>query len=131
MLYSTGRRKTSSARIFMKNGVGKIYINNLYFKKYFFCKIKRKIILFPFKIIKGKYDFFFNKFNFYITVKGGGISSQAIAIKHGISRVLLKYNNNFKKKFKLYRLITRDSRKVERKKYGFIKSRCKHQYSKR
>ncbi len=131
MLYSTGRRKTSSARVFMKSGIGKIYINNLYFKKYIFCKIKRKIILFPFKIIKKKYNFFFNKFNFYITVKGGGISSQVIAIRHGISRVLLKYNNNFRKEFKLYKLITRDSRKVERKKYGFMKSRRKHQYSKR
>ncbi len=131
MLYSTGRRKTSSARVFMKNGVGKIYINNLYFKKYFFCKIKRKIVLFPFKIIKKKYNFFFNKFNFYITVKGGGISGQVIAIRHGISRVLLKYNKNFRKEFKLYKLITRDSRKVERKKYGFMKSRRKHQYSKR
>ncbi len=131
MLYSTGRRKTSSARIFMKSGVGRIYINNMYFKKYIFCKIKRKIILFPFKIIKDKYNFLFNKFNFYITVKGGGISSQIIAIRHGISRVLLKYNINFKKKFKIYKLITRDSRKVERKKYGFMKSRRKHQYSKR
>ncbi len=132
LLYSTGRRKTSSSRIFMKKGSGKIYINNLKFKKYFSCKIKRKIILYPFKII---YDinniFLLNKFNFYITVKGGGISSQVIAIRHGISRILLKYNNNFRKKLKLYKFITRDSRKVERKKYGYIKSRSKHQYSKR
>ncbi len=131
MLYSTGRRKTSSARVFMKKGIGKIYINNLYFKKYIFCKIKRKIILFPFKVIKKYNNEILNNFDFYITVKGGGISSQIIAIRHGISRVLLKYNVIFKKKLKLYKLITRDSREVERKKYGFMKSRRRHQYSKR
>ncbi len=128
MYYSTGRRKTSSARVFMKDGIGKIYINNLLYKKYFFNKIMQKIIIQPFKVVD---DFNINKFDFFITVKGGGISSQSIAVRHGISRVLLKYNSNFKSKLRVYGFITRDSRKVERKKYGFRKSRCRSQYSKR
>ncbi len=129
MFYSTGRRKTSSSRVFMKKGKGDIYINNIKFNDYFVSNIRRKIIIQPFKVLKE--DFLLNNYDFYITVKGGGISSQVISIRHGISKVLLKFNNNFKKKLRLYGFITRDSRKVERKKYGLRKSRCRHQYSKR
>lgn len=128
-MYSTGRRKTSSARVFLKNGSGKIFINNVIFDDYFKSKIKKKIVLYPFKVINN--DLFIGKKDLFITVKGGGISSQIIAIRHGISRIILKYNNNFRKKLKKYGLLTRDSRKVERKKYGLRKSRCRHQYSKR
>ncbi len=128
-LYSTGRRKTSSARIFMKKGEGIIKINKLLFNKYFFLNKHRLIIMKPFLIVKD--NKYINNFNYYITVKGGGISSQSIAIRHGISRILLKYNNNLKNILRNWGFITRDSRKVERKKYGLIKSRSKHQYSKR
>ncbi len=127
--YSTGRRKTSSARIFMTKGNGIIKINNILLNNYFFLIKYKYIIMQPFNIFKDKK--YFNKFNYYITVKGGGISSQAIAIRHGISKVLLKYDINCKLKLKLWGFITRDSRKVERKKYGLRKSRCRHQYSKR
>ncbi len=129
LYYSTGRRKTSSARVFMKLGNGKILVNNILLSEYFNYEIKKLIICKPLFLIKNSDDI--NKFNFYITVKGGGLSGQAIAIRHGISRVLLKYDNNLRKKFKYYGFITRDSRKVERKKYGFRKSRCRPQYSKR
>ncbi len=128
-MYSTGRRKTSSARVFMNIGTGKILINKYKFKNYFKDKIKRLVIFYPFKIIN---DYsYIDKFDFYITVKGGGISSQVIAIRHGITRVLLKYNSNLRILLKNVGLITRDSREVERKKYGFRKSRCRPQYSKR
>lgn len=128
MIYSTGRRKTSSARIFMTKGVGLIKINNLLLDKYFsLIKYKFNII----KVLKIKDNLFIDNFNYFITVRGGGLSSQSIAIRHGISRAILKYDNSLKKKLRLLGFITRDSRKVERKKYGFRKSRCKPQYSKR
>ncbi len=128
-MYSTGRRKTSSARVFMNIGEGKFIINKFMLDEYFKDRIKQLAILYPFKIIND--DSYMKKFNFYITVKGGGISSQAIAIRHGISRVLLKHNSKLRVILKSVGLITRDSRKVERKKYGFRKSRCRPQYSKR
>ncbi len=129
MIYSTGRRKTSSARVFMNEGNGKFLVNNINFKKYFVSKIRQLVIFYPFKIIN---DYsYINNFNFYITVKGGGISSQAVAIRHAITRILLKCDTNLRIVLKSAGLITRDSRKVERKKYGFRKSRCRHQYSKR
>ncbi len=128
IIYSTGRRKTSSARVFMTEGIGLIKINNLLLDKYFnLVKYKFNII----KVLSIKKKLFINNFNYFITVKGGGLSSQSIAIRHGISRVLLKYDNNLKKKLRLLGFVTRDSRKVERKKYGLRKSRCRHQYSKR
>ncbi len=127
MLYSTGRRKTSSARVFMKEGNGNIFVNKINFRKYFIFIIMQKIILQPFFVV----DNFFNKFDFYITVKGGGIYGQAVAIRHGISRVILKYDLSLRSKLKIYGFLTRDSRSVERKKYGFRKSRCRPQYSKR
>ncbi len=129
MFYSTGRRKTSSARVFIKEGKNKFLINGIDFKKYFKDKIKQLLIFYPFKIIN---DYsYINKFNFYVTVNGGGISSQAFAIRHAITKILLKYDNNLRVILKNAGLITRDSRKVERKKYGFRKSRCRPQYSKR
>ncbi len=127
--YSTGRRKTSSARVFLKKGSGKILINNISLKHYFPYKKFRLVILYPFKVIDRMKDL--KIFDLYITVKGGGISSQSSAIRHGISRVLCLYDSSLRKKLKLEGLITRDSRKVERKKFGFKKSRCKPQFSKR
>ncbi len=129
MYYGTGRRKTSSARIFMKKGKGNIFINYILLNNYYIEKINRIIIMQPFRVLSE--DFLYKNYDFLITVKGGGISSQVIAIRHGISRLLLKFNSSFKKKLRLYGFITRDSRKVERKKYGLRKSRSRHQYSKR
>ncbi len=112
----------------MTKGVGLIKINNLLLDKYFsLIKYKFNII----KVLKIKDNLFIDNFNYFITVRGGGLSSQSIAIRHGISRAILKYDNSLKKKLRLLGFITRDSRKVERKKYGFRKSRCKPQYSKR
>ncbi len=129
MLYSTGKRKTSSARVFMKKGNGKFSVNGISFKKYFNSKVKQLLIFYPFKIIN---DYsYMDKYNFYVTVNGGGVSSQAFAIRHAITKILLKYNNDLRIFLKNAGLITRDSRKVERKKYGFRKSRCRPQYSKR
>ncbi len=127
-IYSTGRRKTSSARVFISSGKGKIIINKIFFKKYFLFKINRLIVLKPFKIIG---DVYLESFDIYITVKGGGICSQSSAICHGISKALVKYDYSFCPVLRSSGLITRDSREVERKKYGFKKSRRKPQFSKR
>ncbi len=128
-IYSTGRRKTSSARIFLKKGSGLLLINNLVLNKYFNCNKFKLFIFFPFKVI-GNINYI-NLIDLYITVKGGGIWGQAVAIRHGISRVLVKYDTSLFLKIKSSGLLTRDSRKVERKKFGLRKSRCKPQYSKR
>ncbi|BFI91183.1 30S ribosomal protein S9 [Enterobacterales bacterium endosymbiont of Anomoneura mori] len=124
--YGTGRRKSSTARVFMNFGNGKIIINKINYKKYFTNKNIQEIIFKPLILFK-----LINIINLYITVKGGGISGQINAIKHGLGRALLKYNKNFRYILKIEGYITRDSRKVERKKPGFKKSRKKPQFSKR
>ncbi len=127
-IYSTGRRKTSSARVFLKEGVGNIIINKIFYKKYFFHYTLQSLILLPFKIIGHEY---LQKIDFYITVKGGGIYGQAISVQHGISRSLVKYKKSLRNILKPYGFITRDSRQVERKKYGLRKARRSPQFSKR
>ncbi len=127
-IYSTGRRKTSSARVFIYSGEGKVFVNKLKFEKYFVSEMNRLIVLKPFKIVG---DVVLKDIDIYVTVSGGGICGQASAICHGISRSLIKYNNDFSFLLKSNGLITRDSRKVERKKFGFKKSRRKPQFSKR
>ncbi|WGS66274.1 30S ribosomal protein S9 [Enterobacteriaceae bacterium ET-AT1-13] len=124
--YGTGRRKTSTARVFMKSGNGNFIINNNNINKYFTNKNQQLKICQPLNLVK-----IINIVNLYITVKGGGISSQAEAIRHGISRAILNYNNNLRYILKKEGYISRDSRKVERKKPGFKKSRKKPQFSKR
>ncbi len=124
----TGRRKTSSARVFMKSGNGLFFINSVLLDVYFFCKKQRLIILKPFNFVDKK---FIKDFDFYITVKGGGMFSQAYAVCHGISRVLVKYDKLLYKDMRVNGLITRDSRMVERKKFGLKKSRKRSQFSKR
>ncbi|UNB92352.1 MAG: 30S ribosomal protein S9 [gamma proteobacterium endosymbiont of Trioza apicalis] len=124
--YGTGRRKNSSARVFMKKGTGNIIVNKNNFKKYFYKKTSRNIICKPIE----KVDMI-NKIDLYITVKGGGISSQVGAVRHGITRALIKFNLKFRDILKKSGFITRDSRKVERKKVGLRKSRCCPQFSKR
>ncbi|MFI4819190.1 MAG: 30S ribosomal protein S9 [Enterobacterales bacterium] len=124
--YATGRRKSSSARVFIKKGKGIIIINNNSIENYFNLKSSINTIYQPlnlFKILK--------KIDLYITVKGGGTTGQSEAIRHGISRALIKYNKNYRKELRKEGFITRDSRIVERKKVGLRKSRCKPQFSKR
>ncbi len=130
MKYNTGRRKSSSSRVFIKKGDGKIIINNIKINKYFFTKKLKLIIFQPFSVINDK-NCTIKNFDFYITVKGGGIYAQAVSIRHAISKFLLSLNIEYRKKLRMWGFITRDSREVERKKYGFRKSRCKHQFSKR
>ncbi|QJC34311.1 30S ribosomal protein S9 [Enterobacteriaceae endosymbiont of Donacia cinerea] len=123
---ATGRRKSSSARVFIKKGNGNISINkkniNVFFPRKTYCIMIMK----PLKLIKME-----DKLDLYITVKGGGNSGQAGAIRHGITRALVKYDNFFRKNFKKQGFLTRDDRKVERKKVGFKKARRSPQFSKR
>ncbi|CAL4322386.1 30S ribosomal protein S9 [Buchnera aphidicola] len=124
--YGTGRRKSSSARVFLRIGDGKIFVNELRLEKYFSRKTSCMIIVQPLELLDLK-----NKFDFYITVKGGGISGQAGAIRQGITRALIKYDSVFLKELKKFGFVTRDSRQVERKKVGFRKARRRPQFSKR
>lgn len=124
--YATGRRKTSSARVFLKSGSGSIKINKKSLEKYFKTPFHYTSVLKPFKVTETA-----SQFDAFVTVKGGGITGQAEAIQHGISRALLLTNEKFKSTLKQAHLLTRDSRQVERKKYGRHKARKSTQYSKR
>ncbi|BAH83022.1 30S ribosomal protein S9 [Candidatus Ishikawella capsulata] len=124
--YGTGRRKSSSARIFIRRGNGKICINSQPLEQYFSRKTSCMIVLQPLELLKMT-----DKLDLYITVKGGGISGQAGAIRHGISRALVEYDDSFRNKLRNAGYITRDAREVERKKVGLRKSRCRPQFSKR
>lgn len=124
--YGTGRRKSSSARVFIKLGNGNIIINKRSLKEYFSRDTSRMVVLQPLKLFNTV-----DKFDLYITVKGGGISGQAGAIRHGISRALIKYDLSLRPELRKFGFLTRDSRKVERKKVGLRKARRSPQYSKR
>ncbi len=125
--YATGRRKTSIARVFLTpNGKGKIVINNKeytdYFPEYFQAAVIRPL---QETELLGKVDI-------WATIKGGGMTGQSGAMRHGIARAIDKYNSeNYHKVLKLAGLLTRDSRMVERKKFGLRKARKREQYSKR
>jgi len=122
----TGKRKTSVARIFLKEGKGKIYINGIHAKKYFSRKTSLIILKKPLELFNIS-----DKFDITISVSGGGITGQVDAIKHGITRALITYDYNLREKLRKNGFVTRDSRIVERKKVGFHKSRKKPQFSKR
>ncbi|CAL4322040.1 30S ribosomal protein S9 [Buchnera aphidicola (Pterocallis alni)] len=124
--YATGRRKSSSARVFMKPGSGEISINKKTLLQYFFRPSDRSVVLDPLQKMN-----LLDKFDFYITVSGGGMSGQSGAIRHGITRVLIQHNEDLKSQLRKYGFVTRDSRKVERKKIGLRKARKKPQFSKR
>ncbi len=124
--YATGRRKTSSARIFMKSGQGKIEINGLEADKYLSRPTSRMIIRQPLVATSS-----LSKVDLMITVAGGGESGQAGAIRHGISRALVIYDETLKAVLRESGFLTRDSRMVERKKYGLRGARRRGQYSKR
>ena len=124
--YGTGRRKTSAARAFMKSGNGKITINNRAIEVYFGREVARMIVRQPFEIVD-----MVEKFDLHITVAGGGNFGQAGAIRHGISRALLSYDENLRPVLRKAGFLTRDARQVERKKVGLHKARKRPQFSKR
>ena len=124
--YGTGRRKSSSARVFLKRGSGQITINNRTIDQYFGRETGRMIVRQPLETLKMMEDFDFN-----IAVTGGGISGQAGAIRHGITRALMVYDESLRKPLRQAGFVTRDAREVERKKIGLHKSRKRPQYSKR
>jgi small subunit ribosomal protein S9 len=124
--YATGRRKTAVARVWLQPGTGEIKINKKPMDEYIDRETSKMIISQPLMLtgVHGKVDVFVN-------VQGGGISGQAGAIKHGISRALLEYNPEFRDVLKRAGFLTRDSRVKERKKYGLRGARARYQYSKR
>ena len=124
--YATGRRKKSVARIWIKKGTGKIYVNGINMPDYFTRFNHQTLISLPIEVTKKSADF-----DVRCQGKGGGLSGQAGAIIHGISRALLKYEPELKSDLKKEKLTTRDSRSVERKKYGHKKARRSFQFSKR
>ena len=124
--YATGRRKESVARVWIKKGTGKIYVNGKTMNDYFKRPVHQLIVVMPLQETN-----VINKFDVKCNVKGGGLSGQAGAIIHGISRALVKTDPTFKKVLKKNKFTTRDSRKVERKKYGHKKARRSFQFSKR
>lgn len=124
--YATGRRKTSSARVFLRPGKGKILINTREVEEYFPTEIHRVLIKRPLQLTES-----IDKFDIYVTVSGGGLSGQAGAIRHGIARALVKYNRELREKLKKSGLLTRDARIKERKKYGQRGARARFQFSKR
>ena len=124
--YATGRRKTSIAKVWLKKGTGKIIVNDKNFEDYFTRENHKMQILRPFEIINQLTEYDVNS-----KVVGGGHTGQAGALVHGISRALLKFDENFKPTLRKEKLTTRDSRSVERKKPGRAKARRSFQFSKR
>ena len=124
--YATGRRKTSIAKVWLKKGSGKIYVNGKLFNEYFVNDNHKMQITRPFEIIKQSTDY-----DVRCSVKGGGPTGQAGAMVHGISKALVMFDENLKSTLKIEKLTTRDSRAVERKKPGRKKARRSFQFSKR
>ena len=124
--YATGRRKTSSARIYLSSGKGKITVNDKQLDVYFGRKVAQMLVMQPLEMTELK-----DKLAINIKVKGGGSFGQAGAIRHGISRALISYDEELRPQLKKAGLLTRDPRKVERKKPGLVKARKSKQFSKR
>ena len=124
--YSTGRRKSSTARVFLKKGKGNITINARTLDQYFGRETGRMIVRQPLETIE-----MIDNFDINITVCGGGISGQAGAIRHGITRALIEYDETLRPVLRQAGFVTRDAREVERKKIGLHKARKRPQFSKR
>ena len=125
--YGTGRRKTSTARVFLKEGgSGQIIVNGRPLDQYFGRETARMIVRQPLELVEMA-----DRFDVKVTVKGGGISGQAGAIRHGITRALIAYDESLRPVLRRAGFVTRDARMVERKKPGLHKARKRPQYSKR
>ena len=124
--YSTGRRKTSSARVYLKKGKGNISVNDRKLDEYFGRKVAQMLVMQPLELVE-----LVDKLDIDIKVKGGGSFGQAGAIRHGISRALTSYDEELRPQLKKAGLLTRDPRRVERKKAGLVKARKSKQFSKR
>lgn len=124
--YGTGRRKSSSARVFLRPGSGQIVINKRPLDEYFGRQTSRMVVRQPLELTENT-----EKFDLFITVQGGGASGQAGAIRHGITRALMEYDETLRAPLRAAGYVTRDDREVERKKVGLRKARKKPQFSKR
>ena len=124
--YGTGRRKSSAARVFITRGSGKIEINGRSLDQYFGRETARMVVRQPLELLESV-----DKFDISVTVKGGGISGQAGAIRHGLTRALMEFDETNRSPLRKAGFVTRDSREVERKKVGLRKARRATQYSKR
>jgi small subunit ribosomal protein S9 len=124
--YGTGRRKTAAARVFLRPGAGGFKINGRTLDNYFPNEVLKMVIKQPLLLTETA-----EKFDITVTVLGGGSAGQAGAIRHGISRALLEFNNELRNRLKTAGLLTRDPRKKERKKYGQKGARARFQFSKR
>jgi small subunit ribosomal protein S9 len=124
--YGTGRRKSSSARVFLRSGKGKIIVNDKPLDEFFGRKTSSMIVRQPLEAINQT-----ESFDLHVTVEGGGTSGQAGAIRHGISRALLSMDETLRSKLRKHGFLTRDAREVERKKVGLRKARRATQFSKR
>tara|TARA_B100000475_G_C14850474_1_gene253157 strand:+ start:216 stop:608 length:393 start_codon:yes stop_codon:yes gene_type:complete len=124
--YATGRRKTSSARVYLKKGKGDILVNDKKLDEYFGRKVAQMLVMQPLELLD-----LTKKIDVSIKVKGGGSFGQAGAIRHGISRALTLFDEELRPELKKAGLLTRDPRRVERKKPGLVKARKSKQFSKR
>jgi small subunit ribosomal protein S9 len=124
--YGTGRRKTSTARVFLRPGTGTITVNDRSLDNFFGRKTARMIVRQPLEVVQLE-----NKFDVSVTVAGGGITGQAGAIRHGLTRALIDYDETLRKPLRDAGYVTRDAREVERKKVGLRKARRGTQFSKR
>lgn len=124
--YGTGRRKTSTARVFMTSGSGNITVNKRPLDGFFGREVARMIVRQPLELVE-----MVDKFDINVTVRGGGSFGQAGAIRHGITRALMEYDEELRPALRKAGFVTRDARSVERKKVGLRKARKKPQFSKR
>ncbi|MEE2960957.1 MAG: 30S ribosomal protein S9 [Myxococcota bacterium] len=124
--YGTGRRKSSTARVYLRPGSGKVIVNKRDVRDYFGRETLKMVMMQPLELVNKVEDF-----DLYINVAGGGLSGQAGAIRHGLSRALLDWDADLRNMLKKAGFLRRDARKVERKKYGRPKARKRFQFSKR
>ena len=124
--YGTGRRKTSTARVYMKPGAGEIKVNDRPLDRFFGRETARMIVRQPLELMNLS-----DKFDLTVTVRGGGTTGQAGAIRHGLTRALMQYDESLRPALRKAGFVTRDAREVERKKVGLRKARRATQYSKR
>lgn len=124
--YGTGRRKTSAARVFLRPGTGQITVNSRPLDQFFGRETARMVVRQPLELVEMT-----DKFDVLVTVSGGGTTGQAGAIRHGLTRALIEYDEAFRSPLRKAGFVTRDAREVERKKVGLRKARKRPQFSKR